>query len=258
MTATNKKIEHIERAHFAPVAAAQNDLERQLAERTEELAAARREIEAVASAVSHDLRAPLRLIHAHAQMLREDVTTAASRDSEMHVEQIQRGARCLSALIDAILTYSRLGQVELKRERVSLAELMQNVIAELKPAREVEWRIGELPVAMADPGLIVQSLSILLQNAIKYAARERCTRIEIGADADGAVFIRDNGVGFDMRYAGKLFGMFQRLHRQDEFEGVGVGLALARRIIERHGGRIWADAKVGEGATFRFTLPLAT
>jgi light-regulated signal transduction histidine kinase (bacteriophytochrome) len=98
-------------------------------------------------------------------------------------------------------------------------------------------------------------LSILLQNALKYAAPDRRPRVDVGVDADGAIFIRDNGVGFDMRYAGKLFGMFQRLHRQDEFEGVGIGLALARRIIERHGGRIWADAKVGEGATFRFILP---
>ena len=255
MTATHKKIEPIERAHAAPAAAAPEELELQLRERTAELAAARREIEAVAYSVSHDLRAPLRLIHAHAQMLREDMSPGALRESALHLDQIQRGARHLSALIDAILTYSRLGEVELKRERLALTRLAHDAIAGLKPEREVEWCIGELPVASGDAVLITQLLSILLHNALKYAAPERPTRIEVGADADGSVFVRDNGVGFDMRYAGKLFGIFQRLHRQDEFEGVGIGLALARRIIERHDGKIWAEAKIGEGATFRFTLP---
>jgi light-regulated signal transduction histidine kinase (bacteriophytochrome) len=255
MTATNKKVEPLERDYGAPAEPAQGELERSLLERTDELAAARREIEAVAYSVSHDLRAPLRLIHAHAQMLREDMTAGAAPRSELHLDQIQRGARHLSALIDAILTYSRLGQVELKRESLSLSALVQDVVAELKPKHDVELRIGALPIASGDAALITQMLSILLQNALKYAAPDRRPRVDVGVDADGAIFIRDNGVGFDMRYAGKLFGMFQRLHRQDEFEGVGIGLALARRIIERHGGRIWADAKVGEGATFRFILP---
>jgi light-regulated signal transduction histidine kinase (bacteriophytochrome) len=255
MTAPNKKIEPLERDYAASAEPAQDDLERRLRERTDELAAARREIDAVAYSVSHDLRAPLRLIHAHVQMLREDMTADAALPSDLHLDQIQRGARHLSALIDAILTYSRLGQVELKRESLSLSALVQDVIAELKPKQDVEWRIGALPIASGDAALITQMLSILLHNALKYAAPDRRTCIDVGVDADGAIFVRDNGVGFDMRYAGKLFGMFQRLHRQDEFEGVGIGLALARRIIERHGGRIWADAKVGEGATFRFTLP---
>jgi len=253
MTATTHNLEPFERAYAAPPAPPE-DLERRLRERTEELAAARREIEAVAYSVSHDLRAPLRLIHAHAQMLREDMPSGYGPESDLHVEQIQRGARQLSELIDALLTYSRLGEVELKRERVQLGEVVPEVIAGLKPSRQVEWRIGELPAVLGDRALLTQVLSILLNNALKYASAERRTRVDVGADADG-VYVRDNGVGFDMRYAGKLFGLFQRLHRQDEFEGVGVGLALARRIIERHGGRIWADANVGEGAIFRFTLP---
>ena len=235
--------------------ASSGEKQRRLLERTDELATARREIEAVAYSVSHDLRAPLRLIHAHAQLLRDDMPTGTAPESELHLDQIQRGARHLSALIDAILTYSRLGQVELRRETLALSELVRDVVADLKATRDVEWRIDALPVVAGDAALITQVLSILLHNALKYAAPDRRTRIEIGVDPDGAVFVRDNGVGFDMRYAGKLFGIFQRLHRQDEFEGVGIGLALARRIIERHGGRIWADAKVGEGATFRFTLP---
>jgi light-regulated signal transduction histidine kinase (bacteriophytochrome) len=253
MTATTHKVEPLERAYAAPPAPAE-DLEQRLRERTEELAAARREIEAVAYSVSHDLRAPLRLIHAHVQMLREDMPSGVGGpDSDLHLDQIQRGARQLSALIDALLTYSRLGEVELKREHVQLGGLVAEVIAGLKPSREVDWRIGELPVVVGDRALLTQALSILLGNALKYASAGRRTRVDIGADAEG-VYVRDNGVGFDMRYAGKLFGLFQRLHRQDEFEGVGVGLALARRIIERHGGRIWADANVGEGAIFRFTL----
>jgi light-regulated signal transduction histidine kinase (bacteriophytochrome) len=254
MTATTQKIEALERAYAAPAAVAPDEIERRLRERTDELAIARREIEAVAYSVSHDLRAPLRLIHAHAQMLREDMSGHEAREPGLHLDQIQRGARHLSALIDAILTYSRLGQIELKRERLPLGELVREVIAGLKPPEEVEWRIGELPIVVGDRALVAQVLSILLHNAFKYAAPNRCTCVEVTADGDDGVVVRDNGVGFDMRYAGKLFGLFQRLHRQDEFEGVGIGLALARRIVERHGGKITAEAKVGEGATFRFSL----
>jgi light-regulated signal transduction histidine kinase (bacteriophytochrome) len=237
-----------------------HELERKLAERTEELAAARREIDAFTYSVAHDLRAPLRLIHAHVQMLREYVDVAASREPQIHLDQIQRGAKHLSALIDGILTLSRLGQVELRCEHVSLQHVATEAMHAVQAAgagRDIGWRIEPLPAVRCDRQLMLQALAALLGNAVKYSAPRLRASIRVGVADDGErhIFVRDNGVGFDMRYAGKLFGAFQRLHRQDEFEGVGIGLAVAKRIVERHGGRIWADARVGEGATFRFSLP---
>jgi light-regulated signal transduction histidine kinase (bacteriophytochrome) len=235
------------------------DLVRQVAALTDELAAARREMDAFTYSVAHDLRAPLRLIHAHVQMLREHFDPATAREPQIHLDQIQRGAKHLSALIDGILTLSRLARVELQRESTALNDLVTQVVEQLKAesaGRQIEWRVAPLPTIQCDRELMRQALSILLSNAIKYSAPRQRACIEVGAEGTGhnCVFVRDNGVGFDMKYAGKLFGAFQRLHRQDEFEGVGIGLAVARRIIERHGGQIWADAKLGEGAVFRFTV----
>ncbi|MGH8176132.1 MAG: sensor histidine kinase [Steroidobacter sp.] len=236
------------------------DLERRLAQRTAELATAQRQLDAFSYSVAHDLRAPLRLIHAHIQMLREYEGPPDAREPQIHLDQIQRGAKQMSTLIDGILALARLSQVELKREPTSLGALVDQALNQLGPdasGREIDWRIGALPTTTCDPGLMLQVFVNLIGNAMKYSRGRSHIRIEIGTDAEGGenhIFIRDNGVGFDMRYAGKLFGAFQRLHRQDEFEGAGVGLAIAHRIIERHGGRIWADAAVGEGAVFRFTL----
>ena len=249
-----------DRNHDAPGSAGNGeDLQRQLAARTEELAEARREIDAFTYSVAHDLRAPLRLIHAHVQMLREHFDPAAAREPQIHLDQIQRGAKHLSSLIDGILTLSRLARVELQRERTALNDLVTQAIEQLRmgaAGRDIEWRVAPLPTVQCDRELMLQALSILLDNAIKYSAPRQRACIEVGVEGTGrnCVFVRDNGVGFDMRYAGKLFGAFQRLHRQDEFEGVGIGLAVAKRIVERHGGQIWADAKVGEGAVFRFTV----
>jgi light-regulated signal transduction histidine kinase (bacteriophytochrome) len=237
-----------------------DELERQLAERSLELEAVRRELEAFTYAVAHDLRAPLRLIHAHVQMLREYQGSWGAREPQIQLEQIQRGAMQMSALIDGILTLSRLSQAELRCEQTSLDDLVKQSIERLASEtreRDIEWRIDPLPSADCDPELLLQTFINLIGNAVKYSRPRPHARIEIGVGADNErhVFVRDNGVGFDMRYAGKLFGAFQRLHRQDEFEGTGVGLAAAKSIIERHGGKIWAEAQVGQGAVFRFTLP---
>jgi signal transduction histidine kinase len=246
------------------------DLEHRVAERTAELEIANRELEAFSYSVAHDLRAPLRLIHAHVQMLREHRGPPGSREPAIHMEQIQRGARDMSALIDGLLALSRVSHVEMRREPVELDALVRRAIDRLHqetPGREIEWRIAQLPAVSCDPELMQQVFVNLIGNAVKYSRPRPRPLIEVGtgiaADNDGGsgiragtkyIYVRDNGVGFDMRYARKLFGVFQRLHRQDEFEGTGIGLATVSRIVERHGGSIWAEASPGRGAEFRFTL----
>lgn len=247
-----------------------HDLERRVAERTAELEVANRELEAFSYSVAHDLRAPLRLIHAHVQMLREHRGPPGSREPAIHMEQIQRGARDMSALIDGLLALSRVSHVEMRREPVELDTLVRRSIDRLHqetPARDIEWRIAQLPAVCCDPELMQQVFANLVGNAVKYSRPRARPLIEVGmgvaAENEGGsgvragtkyIYVRDNGVGFDMRYARKLFGVFQRLHRQDEFEGTGIGLATVSRIVERHGGTIWAEASPGRGAEFRFTL----
>jgi light-regulated signal transduction histidine kinase (bacteriophytochrome) len=237
------------------------DLERRVAERTAELEVANRELEAFSYSVAHDLRAPLRLIHAHVQMLRDYRGSPTAREPLIHLDQIQRGAREMSALIDGLLALSRISHVEMRREVTSLDELVKRAVNQVRQEnggeRVVEWRLASLPSIACDPDLMLQVFANLIDNAVKYSRQRPHAVIEIGSGAAGAekyLFVRDNGVGFDMRYARKLFGVFQRLHRQDEFEGTGIGLATVARVIHRHGGRIWADAKPDAGATFRFTL----
>lgn len=237
------------------------DLEQRVAERTAELEVANRELEAFSYSVAHDLRAPLRLIHAHVQMLRDYRGSPAAREPLIHLDQIQRGAREMSALIDGLLALSRISHMEMRREVTSLDELVKRAVNQVRGEnggdRVVEWRLASLPSTACDPDLMLQVFANLIDNAVKYSRPRAHAVIEIGvgtADAQKYVFVRDNGVGFDMRYARKLFGVFQRLHRQDEFEGTGIGLATVSRIIERHGGRIWADSRLGQGAEFRFTL----
>jgi signal transduction histidine kinase/CheY-like chemotaxis protein len=236
------------------------DLEQRVADRTAELEVANRELEAFSYSVAHDLRAPLRLIHAHVQMLREYRGPPGAREPLIHLDQIQRGARDMSALIDGLLALSRVSHVEMRREETSLGDLVKQTIDRLGPEtrdRIIEWRIAPLPTVMADPELMRQVFANLIGNAVKYTRPRPQALIEVGTGSDddeAYIFVRDNGVGFDMRYARKLFGVFQRLHRQDEFEGTGIGLATVNRIVERHGGRIWAQSAVGKGAEFRFTL----
>lgn len=237
-----------------------HDLERRVAERTAELEIANRELEAFSYSVAHDLRAPLRLIHAHVQMLREYDGPPRAREPLIHLDQIQRGARDMSALIDGLLALSRVSHVEMRREPTSLSTLLRHAIdrtSEETRERTVEWRVQPLPTVICDPELMLQVFANLIDNALKYSRPRPRALIEIGLaseQGESYVFVRDNGVGFDMRYARKLFGVFQRLHRQDEFEGTGIGLATVSRIVERHGGRIWAESAVGQGTEFRFTL----
>jgi signal transduction histidine kinase/CheY-like chemotaxis protein len=237
------------------------DLELRVAESTAELEVANRELEAFSYSVAHDLRAPLRLIHAHVQMLRDYRGSPAAREPLIHLDQIQRGAREMSSLIDGLLALSRISHMEMRREVTSLDELVKRAVNQVRQEnggdRVVEWRLASLPSVACDPDLMLQVFANLIDNAVKYSRPRAHAVIEIGigtADAQKHVFVRDNGVGFDMRYARKLFGVFQRLHRQDEFEGTGIGLATVSRIIERHGGRIWAESRLGQGAEFRFTL----
>ncbi len=236
------------------------DLEQRVAERTAELEVANRELEAFSYSVAHDLRAPLRLIHAHVQMLRDYRGSPTAREPLIHLDQIQRGAREMSALIDGLLALSRISHMEMRREVTRLDELVRRAVNQVRQEsgdRVVEWRLASLPTVACDPDLMLQVFANLIDNAVKYSRPRAHAVIEIGlgvADGEKHVFVRDNGVGFDMRYARKLFGMFQRLHRHDEFEGTGIGLATVSRIVERHGGRIWAESQLGQGAEFRFTL----
>jgi signal transduction histidine kinase/CheY-like chemotaxis protein len=246
------------------------DLEKRVAERTAELEIANRELEAFSYSVAHDLRAPLRLIHAHVQMLREHKGPPGAREPTIHMEQIQRGAKEMSALIDGLLALSRVSHVEMRREPCSLDSMVKHAVdraSQEAQGREIEWRLNPMPAVSCDPELMQQVFANLIGNAVKYSRPRAKPIIEIGtgvvSEGDSGttatpgeryIYVRDNGVGFDMRYARKLFGVFQRLHRQDEFEGTGIGLATVSRIVERHGGTIWAEASPGRGAEFRFTL----
>jgi signal transduction histidine kinase len=247
-------------AAAAQVRALNADLEQRVSLRTAELASANHELEAFTYSVSHDLRAPLRHIDAFAQILDEEHAGAAPEQTRHYLARIRKGAQNMGRLVDDLLNLSRVGRAAVKQETVDLNELIEEVRAELRPetrARNIEWRIARLPPAYGDPGLLKQVFANLISNAVKYTRPRQDPVIEIGLEqtADGpAIFIRDNGVGFDMKYAGKLFGVFQRLHGEEEFEGTGVGLATVKRIVQLEGGRIWVEAELDKGATFHFTL----
>jgi signal transduction histidine kinase/DNA-binding NarL/FixJ family response regulator len=235
-------------------------LEARVKERTAELERANRELEAFSYSVAHDLRAPLRLIDAQAQMLAAGAVGKLQRPVVVQLEQIRRGAEHMSALIDGLLALSRVRHVEMNPVPVPLGMLVARALEILQPqtaGRQIEWRIGTLPQIACDNELMLQVFVNLIGNAIKYSRPKPNAIIDIGFEAGATpnVYVRDNGVGFDMRYAPKLFGLFQRLHRQDEFEGTGIGLATVSRIIERHGGKVWGESSPGAGAVFRFTVP---
>ncbi len=235
------------------------DTPRRVAELTAELEAANRELEAFSYSVAHDLRAPLRHIDGFARMALEK---SHGLDDALvkQLSAVVQAAGTMGKMIDGLLTLSRVGRAGLQRRPVDMAGLVENARNQLGPdaARPtLRWEIGALPAASGDPELLQLVWINLLSNALKYSSRQAEPRIEVGTqttDEKLVFFVRDNGVGFDMRYAGKLFNVFQRLHRQDEFEGIGVGLALVRRVIERHGGRVWAESKLNEGATFYFCI----
>ncbi len=237
------------------------ELERRVNERTAELESANKELEAFSYSVSHDLRAPLRHIEGFVEMFMTSQTSPLDAESRHYLETIAESARQMGRLIDDLLTFSRSARTELSKTRFAFAELVQAAIREVEPEaqdRRIEWAVGDLPRVEADPALLRQVMLNLLSNALKYTRPRKEARIEIGSSETDTEFIfhvRDNGVGFDMKYAPKLFGVFQRLHRAADFEGTGVGLANVRRIIHRHGGRTWAEGELDRGAAFYFSLP---
>jgi len=238
------------------------ELEQRVIERTAELETANKELEAFSYSVSHDLRAPLRHIEGFVEILRSTKATALDEEGQRHLQTISESSRQMGKLIDDLLSFSRTTRVELRKVRVSLDDLIHGVVQEMEPDlkdREIKWTIGKLPHVEGDPALLRQVFCNLISNAVKYTRNRKHTGIEIGStrtDNEIVIFVKDNGVGFDPRYAQKLFGVFQRLHRASEFEGTGIGLANVRRIIARHGGRTWAESELDEGATFYFSLPL--
>ena len=236
------------------------ELEQRVMKRTAELEAANKELEAFSYSVSHDLRAPLRAVDGFSQAVIEDFGALLPEEGRRYLQTIRESAQRMSDLIDDLLTFSRLSGQPLNKEIVNTGKLVGSVLAEMsgqRDGRQVDFRIEDLPVCHADPALLKQVWINLMSNALKFTRKREAAVVEIGSvreQGETVFFVRDNGTGFDMQYAGKLFGVFQRLHGTDEFEGTGVGLAIVRRVIHRHGGRVWADAAVGRGATFYFTL----
>ncbi|SDV51593.1 ATP-binding protein [Chitinasiproducens palmae] len=226
-----------------------------------ELGRANKELEAFSYSVSHDLRAPLRHIVGYGDLLAEYESEYLSDRGKRFLKNIVDSARLAGTLVDDLLTFSQMGRAALRPARLEMDELVRTVIDESRAqtqSRKIEWTVGKLPSVVGDAAFLLLALRNLVSNAVKYTQPRETARISIAAQeqADEWVFsISDNGVGFDMKYAPKLFGVFQRLHRFEEFEGTGIGLANVRRIVERHGGRTWADGKLDEGATFHFSLP---
>ena len=239
------------------------ELEQRVKERTAELIAANREMESFTYSVAHDLRAPLRHIDAFSSILEEDFGAELPDEGRQYLANIQRGSRSMSRLVDDLLNLARVGRQELNYEEVHLDKLVGEVVRELTSeikGRQIDWHLSPLPKVRADAGLLRQVISNLLSNAVKYTRPRNPAVIEVGSEiVDNAVrvSVKDNGVGFNMNYVAKLFGVFQRLHRAEDFEGTGVGLAIVDRVVRRHGGRVWAESAVGQGATFHFTLPLS-
>lgn len=233
-------------------------LEQRVRERTAALESANRELEAFAYSVSHDLRAPLRAIDGFARLLMEEERERLTPDGQHLLDHIVQAGSKLDRLIADILQYSRAGKLPLERRTVDLGRLARDVADELHPQYPAaRLDIVDLPEVEGDPTMLRQVLQNLIGNALKFSARKSEACVEIGRRREGGeeiYFVRDNGAGFDMRYAGKLFEMFQRLHSESEFAGTGVGLAIVKRLVERHGGRVWAEALPGAGATFSFTL----
>lgn len=224
----------------------------------DELATVNKELEAFSYSVSHDLRAPLRAIDGFSKILQEDYGPKIDEEGGRLLRVVRANVRMMGQLIDDLLAFSRLSRTQLQKVRVDMSALASAAAEDLKAGKPVEVTLLRLPAAQADPMLIKQVWVNLISNAIKYSGKSAKPAVEIGCEItrdELTYYVKDNGVGFDMRYADKLFGVFQRLHSAEEFEGTGVGLALVQRIVGRHGGRVWAESKLGEGATFRFALP---
>lgn len=239
------------------------ELEQRVEQRTLELQEANNELEAFSYSVSHDLRAPLRHMDGFSRILQQEYGTQLPEEARHYLDRVRSATTHMSSLVEDLLQLSKLGRQSPQLCRVALRNLVEEARAETLLAagdRKIEWRIGDLPEAQVDASLFRQVWINLLSNAIKFSRNQPKPVIEIGSrDQHGEtiLFVRDNGAGFDPRYADKLFGVFQRLHRQDEFEGTGIGLATVQRIIKKHGGRVWAESQPGQGAAFYFTVPTA-
>jgi len=239
---------------------AREELEQRVAWRTAELETVNKELESFTYSVAHDLRAPLRHIQGFSAALSEEFGAQLSPEGVDYVRRIVNGTRRMGLLINDLLALAHVGRQELHLRRTGLNALAQEVVQDLKEEardRDIRWETGDLPSANCDPGLMRQVFYNLLSNAVKYTRPRNPAVIEIGqtqVNGEQVIFVRDNGVGFNMKYSAKLFGVFQRLHRVEDFEGTGVGLATVQRIIHKHGGRIWAEAEVDRGAAFFFTL----
>lgn len=239
---------------------AKDKLEQRVVERTAELESALHHMESFSYSISHDLRTPLRALDGYSCILMEESAPLLTAEAQTYLQRISSNARHMGGLIDDLLTYSRLNRQPISLEQVDLAELAKQVFAELqheREGREIEIRFQDLPPCQADLTLLRQALINLLANALKFTRHTPNARIEFGglpADGTTVYFVKDNGAGFDMSYANKLFKVFQRLHQGDDYEGTGVGLAIVQNIIHRHHGKVWAEGKEGEGATFFFTL----
>ncbi len=244
------------------------ELARAVAERTQQLEFANRqlesankELEAFSYSVSHDLRAPLRAVQGFCQIYMDDFKASIPQDGLPLLEHVLQGSQRMAQLIEDLLEFSRLGRQPILRQIVPLDRIATRLVVDMRakePQREVEVKQGKLGECEGDPSLIEQVLVNLISNAFKFTRKREDALVEIGCMEEGAervYFVRDNGAGFDKRYADKLFGVFQRLHTTAQFEGTGVGLSIVKRIVERHGGRIWAESELEKGAAFFFTLP---
>jgi light-regulated signal transduction histidine kinase (bacteriophytochrome) len=231
--------------------------------KTAELLAVNKELDAFSHSVAHDLRAPLRAVDGYAGILEDDYAGRLDAEGRRLLGVVRASSQLMGRLIDALLDFARLGRQPLRTQPVELDDLVNRTIAELRAGcggRSIEFAVGKLGTAVADPALLKQVLVNLLGNAIKFTRDKNPALVEVGCRREAETgdaniyYVKDNGAGFDMRYSDKLFGMFERLHRTEEYEGTGVGLSIAQRVINRHGGRVWADSRPGEGATFYFTL----
>lgn len=245
------------------------NLEKRVAGRTAELVEANKELDAFANSVSHDLQAPLRHIQGFAEMLKAKTESVLDAAASRYLLNIAEASQRMSILINDLLSFSRVTRSDMRRVRVEMRVLVDECLRELGPeisGRDIAWKIGELPDVEGDPSMLKQVLANLFSNAVKFTRKQQRASIGIEAVPSGdfpgeremvTFMVRDNGAGFDMNRSDKLFGVFQRLHAQEDFEGTGIGLANVRRIINRHGGRVWAESQVGSGASFFFQLPAA-
>jgi PAS domain S-box-containing protein len=239
-------------------------LNHELAKRSTDLEAINKELEAFAYSVSHDLRAPLRHVAGYTELLQRQISSVVNEKGHRYIATILESAKRMGNLIDDLLSFSRIGRAETQKGQVNLEQLVKEALSEMRQdvqERQIAWKIDTLPMLYGDRSMLRVVLVNLLSNAIKFTRTRKEAEIEIGSQTgegeEVVIFVRDNGVGFDMKYVNKLFGVFQRLHQPEAFEGTGIGLATVQRVIHRHGGRVWAEGVVNQGATFYFSTPKA-